>query len=89
MTNRKIPVQNEETAAPAGESKADKFKRLATVRMNNLIVVCDKLEGLANKSIYDYTPEQAAKMVAVIRERADHLEKTLSDDKGVKGGFGF
>lgn len=78
-----------ETAAPANESKADKFKRLATVRMNNLLIVCDKLEGLANKSIYDYTPEQAAKMVQVIRDRADRLEKTLAGDKGSKGGFGF
>lgn len=71
------------------ETKDAKFKRLATVRMNNLITVFDKLEGLSNKGIYDYTPEQVEKMVSVIRARADRLERALNSGKAKTSDFGF
>lgn len=77
------------TTAKTEETKAQKFKRLGTVRMNAALVAFDKMESLATSSAYEYTPEQAAKMVEVLRTRVDNLEKLFKGEGDVGGGFSF
>lgn len=45
-------------AAPENETKAQKFARLATARVNASLDAMAKIEGLSAKGQYDYTPEQ-------------------------------
>lgn len=65
-----LPDQTE-TGAAAAETKADVFKRLAGARLAKVLDAMDTLSNCANKSQYDYTPEQVAK----IRQ---HLETKLA-----------
>ena len=55
---------------PENETKAEKFLRIATHRVNAVI---DKLDILANcsGSAYDYTEEQVENMFNVIRDAVD------------------
>ena len=45
-------------AAKAEETKADKFIRLGEYRMNKAIDAIGRIENLANRSAYEYTPER-------------------------------
>lgn len=69
------------------ESKDAKFKRLAVVRMNKVLEFMEKLEGLSNKNIYEYTPEQVEKIVSTLRSKVDKLERALNAGKVQQGGF--
>ena len=51
-------------AAKAEETKADKFIRLGEYRMNKAIDAIGRIENLANRSAYEYTPEQVAEVKA-------------------------
>lgn len=44
--------------APEGETKADKFKRLAVLRTNNALKAIALIRGLAAKGPYEYTEDQ-------------------------------
>lgn len=69
------------------ETKDAKFKRLAVVRMNKVLEFMEKLEGLSNKNIYEYTPEQVEKICTTLRNRVDKLERALNAGKVQQGGF--
>lgn len=73
--------------AKATETKDAKFKRLAVVRMNKVLEFMEKLEGLSNKNIYEYTPEQVEKIVGTLRSKVDKLERALNAGKVQQGGF--
>lgn len=75
------------TETKTEETKAEKFKRLAVVRMNKALEFIEKLEGLSNKNIYEYTPEQVEKIVGTLRTRIDKLERTLNTGKVQSGSF--
>lgn len=49
---------------PENESKADKFRRLAGARMGKALTMISNIGNCSNRSQYDYTPEQVAKMKA-------------------------
>ena len=53
-------------AEKAEETKAEKFIRLGEYRMNKAIDAIDRIENLANRSAYDYTPEQVEAMFLVL-----------------------
>jgi hypothetical protein len=76
-----------ETETKVEETKAQKFERLAVVRMNKVLEFMEKLEGLSNKNIYEYTPEQVEKIVGALRNRTDKLERALNAGKVQQGGF--
>lgn len=53
-------AQDTEPAAKANETKAEKFICLGEYRMNKAIDAIGRIENLANRSAYDYTPEQVS-----------------------------
>ena len=57
-------------AAKAEETKADKFIRLGEYRMNKAIDAIGRIENLANRSAYEYTPEQVEAMFSVLESKA-------------------
>jgi hypothetical protein len=60
--------------APATtESKADKFKRLGTGRVNRTVHQIQLLANLANRSTYEYTPEQADKLLTALQGAVDDV----------------
>lgn len=59
------------------ESKADKFRRLATRRVGKALKVISYLVPLANSRQYDYTPEQAETIVKALQERVDRVRKAF------------
>ena len=82
-------TQDEETERP-GETKSEKFSRLAIPRMNRLIMGIESLSKLGNRSSYDYTEEQVTKMFETLRQNLDTAESKFKPkmEKG-KGNFTF
>ena len=54
----------------AGESKADKFKRIGERRVNNTLTAITRLGALSG-SAYEYTDEQIDAMFGVIQNTLD------------------
>jgi len=48
------------------EDKNDKFKRVATKRVNDLLKKLDLLENCSNKSHYSYSTEEISKIFSTI-----------------------
>lgn len=61
-------------AEKAEETKAEKFIRLGEYRMNKAIDAIGRLENLANKSAYEYTPEQVEAMFAVLESKVAEVK---------------
>lgn len=74
--------------APENESKADKFKRLANHRVPRLIKLLNSVASLANKSQYEWTPEQinliATSLESALRRLKDRFAGSKQDDSGFK-----
>jgi len=64
----------------AGESKSDKFKRLASKRVVNAI---SKIELIANLSAssYESTPEEVAKILTALQGSVDKVKAAFSKQK--------
>lgn len=52
--------------APAAETKADRFKRLAIARTNKALDAIANIGGLANKGNYEYDDEAAKKILQAL-----------------------
>ena len=72
-------VENEEKDV-AGESKSDKFKRLASKRVVNAI---QKIELIANLSAssYESTPEEVTKILTALQSSVDKVKAAFSKQK--------
>lgn len=53
---------------PAGESKQDKFLRLANLRVPVALRVLSRIANLANTQNYEYTPAQRDKVLSVLAD---------------------
>ena len=64
----------------AGESKSDKFKRLASKRVVNAI---QKIELIANLSAssYESTPEEVEKILTALQGSVDKVKAAFSKQK--------
>ena len=83
-------VTNEEELDREGESKAEKFQRLAVPRINKLLSGIESLGKLGNRSSYDYTEEQVTKMFEALRGALDSAEGKFKPKEEKKGnGFSF
>ncbi len=58
----------------SGESKADRFTRLASARTTNVLDSIRILGNLSNTSNYEYAPAQVTKIFGAIREQLDIAE---------------
>lgn len=75
----------------AEETKAEKFVRIGEYRMNKAIDAIGRLENLANKSAYEYTPEQAEAMFSVLGQRVAQVREKFAaarPKEGVSFSFG-
>ncbi len=62
------------------ESKHDKFKRLATTRVRNAIKRIELIGNFASSG-YEYTEEEAEKMLGVLQETLDGVKSKFSSKK--------
>ena len=67
-----------EAPAPAGETKAERFKRLASARTQKVMNAIDILANCGSTATYEYTPEQVEKMLG-------YIERSIA---GLKLAFG-
>lgn len=66
------------TKTPAQKlDKREKFVRLAEKRTVNAIKTIRVLRGLGNKSAYDYTDADVAKIVKALKKEIDDLESKM------------
>jgi len=63
-----------------GESKGDKFKRLASKRVVNAIQKIELITNLAAPS-YEYTPEQVEKILSALQGSVDKVKAAFSKQK--------
>jgi hypothetical protein len=57
--------------APENETKADKFLRLGSARMEKTLSAISVIGNLASRSNYDYTEEQVAAMRKALTEAVE------------------
>ena len=68
-------------AAKAGETKAEKFIRLGEYRINKAMDAIGRIENLANRSAYDYTPEQMEAMFSVLESKVAEVKVKFTATK--------
>ena len=64
----------------AGESKSDKFKRLASKRVVNAIQKIELIANLAAPS-YEYTAEEVTKILSALQGSVDKVKAAFSKQK--------
>ena len=70
----------------AGESKSDKFKRLASKRVVNAIQKIELITNLAASS-YESTPEEVTKILTALQGSVDKVKAAFSSQKVEKTVF--
>ena len=79
-------MEEKEVKDVAGESKSDKFKRLASKRVVNAIQKVELITNLAAPS-YEYTPEQVVKILGALQGSVDKVKAAFSKQKIEKTDF--
>jgi len=79
-------MEESEVKNVEGESKSDKFKRLASKRAVNAISKIELIANLAAPS-YEYTPEEVAKILAALQGSVDKVKAAFSKQKIEKSTF--
>ena len=72
---------SEEQGAVQGETKEQRFQRLATKRTQAALQKIRLLGNLTSSS-YAYTPEQAAKIIGALRAAANAVEAKFNRVRG-------
>lgn len=70
----------ENTAVKQEETKADKFVRLGENRVNRVMEAIGRIEHLANRGNYDYTPEQVEEMFTIMENRLAEVDRLFVDE---------
>ena len=81
MSEAKKNVTENTPAEKTGETKAEKFVRLGEYRMNKAIDAIGRIENLANRSAYDYTPEQVEAMFSVLESKVAEVKAKFTATK--------
>lgn len=66
------------------ETRKDKFKRLATFRINAVLEKLRLLGNLSNKANYDYSEEDVKKIFLVIEKQLKVIKSRFYGNKKVK-----
>ena len=74
-------LQKANPVVKADETKAEKFIRLGEYRMNKSIDAIGRIGNLANKSAYDYTPEQVEAMFFVLESKVAEVKAKFTATK--------
>ena len=75
---------SDEQEAVQGETKEQKFQRLATKRTQAALQKIRLITNLTSSS-YAYTPEQAAKIIGSLRAAVDAVEAKFNRVRGTQG----
>lgn len=59
---------------PPNETPAERFSRLAKFRVNGVVERMRGLSNLARHPDYEWTPEQAAEIIAQVQKALDRLK---------------
>lgn len=78
-----------EPTAPIGETNAEAFKRLGKARVTVALKRIQLIGNLANRSTYEYTDEQVAKMFAVLQAELDNAAMKFIPKERDKPAFDF
>ena len=62
-------------------NKSDKFKQLARSRVNRAINMIRLIANLGNKTHYDYTSEQAKKIVTALQSEVNNVKTKFNSKK--------
>lgn len=79
---------NEEENAIAGETRAEKFLRIAPSRVNKVLHALDTLGNLSGSG-YEYTPEQVESIRSAINERFEEVMAGFEKKKNKSKDFSF
>jgi len=60
------------------ESKSEKWKRLVNFRVPKLVKMLRQIANLSSKQTYDYTPEEAAKLLEYIHNEVSYINKRFT-----------
>lgn len=85
MTKATAPATDE--AAIPGESKADKFKRIAAKRTSKALDAIASIGGLSAKNNYEYTPEQVSKIIGALTAEVAKLNDKFNGKVEIATGF--
>ncbi len=85
-TNEEMYDTMSEPAAADGETKADKFRRLASARTNNAIKQITGI-GKLSTSAYEYTPEQVEKIFTALQDALDAAKQKFDKTKPTTAQF--
>ena len=69
------------------ESKSDKFKRLATKRVNGILNNVRLLKQLSNKNNYEYTDDERRKIFSAIRQALNDADDAFKGRDRTKDKF--
>ena len=61
--------------------KSDKFKELARSRVNRAINMIRLIANLGNKAHYDYTSDQARKVVSALQAEVNNVKTKFNSKK--------
>lgn len=80
---------NEEEAEIQGETRNEKFIRLAEGRVNKLVEMLYRIDNLSNKNNYDFTDEQAQQIFDFIQEELDKVKDHFFKVEKIERKFKF
>jgi hypothetical protein len=65
--------------------KKERFKKVASRRVGQVLESLEKLSRCSDRNNYDYTDEEVSKMVKAIKEGIELLERAFSKEAKSKG----
>lgn len=71
-------VEPGEGVAPDGETKAEKFVRVGQLRTGKALHALGTLVACTDRKAYEYTPEQAEKIVDALKQQVTELEEAFA-----------
>jgi len=69
------------------ESKNDKFKRVASKRVNDILKKFELLENCSNKSHYQYNDEEVIKIFTTLEKRLKEVKSSFKLEKSASKDF--
>ena len=78
-----------EGSAPKGETKSEKFRRLAKPRVEKTLHALDQIGNLSNRGSYEYTEAEIEKMFSAIRAKLDDVQGKFSKSEKKSDSFSF
>lgn len=82
-------TENTAVSEKQEETKADKFVRLGENRVNKVMEAIGRIEHLANRGNYDYTPEQVEEMFSIMENRLAEVKGRFAPKQAKNNAFSF